>query len=68
MFDQIAGEDIDQAFGDQPDKGSQEVGTRSNAAQWKAEIDQVGGDDVYAPAECNRPQSVFSNSLVDSPD
>ena len=52
MFDQVACEDINQAFGQKSQHGSDEVGAACDITQWKTEVDQVGGDDVYGPAEC----------------
>ena len=55
MFDQIACQHVHQTLGDQSDGRTQEVGAGGNAAEGKAEIDQVSGDDVDAPAENHGP-------------
>ena len=68
MFDQVAGKDIQEAFGKETEDGANEIGAGRNAAERKAEIDDVGGNDVDAAAENHGPYSIFLNAFVDAPD
>lgn len=66
MLEQIPCKYINQAFGDQSDQGAQKIAAPGNPAQGKTEIDDIGGQNVYSPAEYNGPQAVFVNSFIDT--
>lgn len=55
MLDQVSGDHIQQAFGDEANYGSQQIGAGGNTAKGEAEINDVGGDDVYGAAEDHSP-------------
>ena len=68
MFDQVAREYVDEAFGDQAQEGAQEVLAGGDPAQGEAEVNKVGGDHIDGAAEDHRPHAVFLDALVDPPD
>ena len=55
VFNQVTREDVNETLRNQSDGGSQEIGAGGDAAEGKAEIDQIGGDDIDAPAENHGP-------------
>ena len=65
---EVAGTCIHQAFGDQSGHGSCQVLSRRDPAEWKAEVEDVGGDDVDAPGHGHGPRTVFPDPLIDLPD
>ena len=68
MLDQVAGKDIQEALGKESKDGANEIGAGRDAAERKAEVDDVGGDNIDGPAKDHGPQSIFLNAFIDPPD
>lgn len=68
MFEQVTCKDRDQAFWQQADGGSQQVGSWADFAQGETEVNDVGGNNVNTTAEHHSPQPVLPDPFVDAPE
>ena len=68
MLDQVAGQYIQQAFREQTKECPEKIGTGGEMAEGKAEIDDIGGNNIDGSAEYHGPHPVLLDFFIDPPD